>query len=757
MKLPWVLVFAFIGIVFCRRYKKSLNINVDVKGDDEIDDVLNKINPDVSPCDDFYTYACGGAGGEPKLQTEMQALGATARGSFSIVAENVNKAVEGILAGEGGGTHFALVRGVYSSCMDLAEDGSNDVAATVQVLQGWMDTEIRWDIKNKATWTPYESEQFSRRLAKMSMYGVEVFASATTMPDILNPTINIGAAGDVGLPKVFGLDFPPHLWATGVVGNVRQYYSTLLQQFVALGYPVEDRGLDIAEAIDVLAQIGQSLRPELMASIDIAAVPRVTRCADLSKTLHSDPLDWPSYCNELGVDEDSTAPILAIHASNSSAQALFRLGPAGAMRVMETLMLMEAAEFVGGTITKTFRQYAAALSGREQVEPWSDVCLQIPLKDFPWILSKQFVQAHFPPEANSTSSEMMASIQAAFLKSLEEIDWMDPQTKGEAKRKAEAMGLEVGIPSWILDQELMDSRFDNLHLNDGGAFIVNALEIRRWKAAEKLGEWGKPMDAGKWLKSPLSVSQYYNLLANRIVFTAGSMQPPNFKSDRLLATNYGGIGMIMGHELTHAFDSNGAKRNANGALENWWGAETLEKFEERQGCFKEQYGNMKVRLTDTHVDGSLTLGENIADNGGLALAWRAFQAAKHKNLSGANEMISSKSQGTLSADKLFFVGFAQLWCTAITPAALEHALKTDSHAPASVRVQGVLQNSPAFARTFSCPVGSAMNPGDEERCSIWGGPAWKVSEPYPIQPGLNPLEEALEAAQEEDDIVHVPI
>jgi len=267
--------------------------------------------------------------------------------------------------------------------------------------------------------------------------------------------------------------------------------------------------------------------------------------------------------------------------------------------------------------------------------------------------------------------------------------------------KMEALANKIGYPDKWRD-------YSKLTVRPGDAF-GNAMAARRFETEFDLAKIGKPVDKTEWGMTPPTVNAYYNALQNEMVFPAGILQSPFFHRDFPAAMNFGGIGMVVGHELTHGFDDQGRKFDPTGQLAEWWEPSVSARFEERAECVDNLYTGYEVQ-PDVHLNGKLTLGENIADLGGVKQAFAAYQTW----LKGHP---GNEGFGGLTNDQLFFVGFAQTWCQLATPEVERMLTTVDSHSPARFRVVGPLSNFPQFAATFQCAENTPMNPA--KRCEVW--------------------------------------
>lgn len=304
---------------------------------------------------------------------------------------------------------------------------------------------------------------------------------------------------------------------------------------------------------------------------------------------------------------------------------------------------------------------------------------------------------------------MINEIRSAFEETLGDLVWMDEKTRLAAKEKADAIYDMIGFPDFILEPKELDDVYDGYEVSED-SFFQNMLNLYNFSAKVMADQLRKPPSRDQWSMTPQTVNAYYLPTKNEIVFPAGILQAPFYAHNHPKALNFGGIGVVMGHELTHAFDDQGREYDKEGNLRPWWQNESLTAFQNHTACMEEQYSQYQVN--GERLNGLQTLGENIADNGGLKAAYNAYKAWLRKH--GEEQPLPAVG---LTNHQLFFVGFAQVWCSVRTPESSHEGLVTDPHSPARFRVLGTLSNSRDFLRHFGCPVGSPMNPG--QLCEVW--------------------------------------
>jgi predicted metalloendopeptidase len=320
-------------------------------------------------------------------------------------------------------------------------------------------------------------------------------------------------------------------------------------------------------------------------------------------------------------------------------------------------------------------------------------------------LGKLYVADYFPPEAKARALELINNLKEALSDRIKTLEWMDEPTKQEALKKLAAFQVKIGYPDKWRDYSLLKI--------DRGPFILNALRAENFEVNRDLKKIGKPVDRTEWGMTPPTVNAYYNPVMNEIVFPAGILQPPFFNAKADDAVNYGGIGAVIGHEMTHGFDDQGRQYDATGNLRDWWSPESAAKFKERSQAVVKQYSEYEP-LSGLHVNGELTQGENIADIGGVKLAYAALQKALDKNPGSRDKKIDG-----FTPEQRFFLSFATIWKTKQRDEDLKLRLNTDPHSPAQYRVNGPLSDLSEFQKTFNIPDGSPMVRAADKRVNIW--------------------------------------
>ena len=352
---------------------------------------------------------------------------------------------------------------------------------------------------------------------------------------------------------------------------------------------------------------------------------------------------------------------------------------------------------------ENFHFYGTILRGQPQQQPRWKRCSNLVSNDIGEAVGKVYVDQYFAGDSKARMLTMVHDIESAMGSDIDQIDWMSPATKARAHEKLAAVANKIGYPDKWRD-------YSSLTIAPNDA-LGNKMRADAFENDRQLNKIGKPVDHQEWGMTPPTVNAYYDDSMNDINFPAGILQSPFFDRTQDDAVNYGHIGAVIGHELTHGFDDEGRKFDAHGNLDDWWTPEDLKNFTARTDCLADEYSAFTA-VDDIHINGKLTLGENTADNGGLLLAFMAFmQRARDGHLD-----LAAKRDG-FTAQQRFFIAFSQNWCQNTRPEAVREQVLQDPHSPDRFRVNGVIVNQPGFAPAFGCKPNAPMAP--TKSCRIW--------------------------------------
>src|SRR5205085_2451659 len=356
-------------------------------------------------------------------------------------------------------------------------------------------------------------------------------------------------------------------------------------------------------------------------------------------------------------------------------------------------------------VNENFRFYEATLRGTKQIKPrWKRVVTKED-EEIGEALGKLYVAYNFPPEAKARALEMVNNLKEALADRIRTLEWMDQPTKEQALKKLAAMQVKIGYPDKWLDYSLLRV--------DRGPYVLNDIRAAQFATTRELNKIGKPVDPTDWGMTPPTVNAYYQPNRNEIVFPAGILQPPFFYANADDAVNYGAIGAVIGHEMTHGFDDQGRQFDAKGNLRDWWTPKSAAEFKKRSGAIVQQYNEYQP-LPGLHVNGELTQGENIADIGGVKLAYAALQKALDKHPEERNKKIDG-----FTPEQRFFLSFAAIWRQKVRDEEQKLQLNVDPHSPGHFRVNGPLSDLPEFQKAFNIPDNAPMVRAADKRVNIW--------------------------------------
>jgi putative endopeptidase len=359
-----------------------------------------------------------------------------------------------------------------------------------------------------------------------------------------------------------------------------------------------------------------------------------------------------------------------------------------------------AGELSDPFVQENFNFYGRKLSGSKQIQPRWKRCVQSVNRNLGEALGQVYVEKYFPPEAKTHAREMVMNLIAALSTDIPALNWMDADTKKAALEKLQAFQIKIGYPDkW--------RNYSALSVERTG-YLANVRRAAEFENARELHKIGKPVERTEWGMTPPTVNAYYNSTMNEIVFPAGILQPPFFDPKADDAINYGGMGAAIGHEITHGFDDSGSQFDAQGNLRDWWSKEDRKNFDERATCVQQQFDGYEVE-PGLHENGKLVLGESIADLGGLAISYAAYEKS-----------IEGKRPPTLDGftpEQRFFLGWAQVWGANLRPELARLMANSNPHPVSKFRVNGPLSNMELFAKAFGCKKGDAMV--REKACKIW--------------------------------------
>jgi len=416
-------------------------------------------------------------------------------------------------------------------------------------------------------------------------------------------------------------------------------------------------------------------------------------------------LDWPAYLASAGLVGKTPDVLVRQPSYMKGLGGLLESAPLATWKAFARVRVLGAyAPFLSKDFVDTRFAFAGTvITGTQENQPRWKRGVALVNQSIGEGVGKLYVAKYFPPENKRRVDGLVANLLAAYKESIATLDWMSPATRQEALAKLAKFNTKIGYPKRWIDYGTLQIRRDDL--------VGNVMRARSFDYARDLAKLGRPIDRDEWGMTPQTINAYYDASMNEIVFPAAFLQAPNFDAAADDAVNYGAIGAVIGHEISHGFDDEGAQYDGDGNLRDWWTEQDKANFAAKTQALVAQYNAFVAVAPDYHVNGELTLGENIADNSGLAIAYKAYQ----RSLNGKPAPVIDG----LSGDQRFFYGFAQAWRSKVRPDALLAQIKSDPHSPDEFRVIGAVRNQPGFYSTFGVKPGDKMYLAPVDRVTIW--------------------------------------
>jgi predicted metalloendopeptidase len=635
------------------------------------------------PCDDFYQFAMGGWMKANPIPPEYSVWG-----SFSQLADKNQKNLREILeaaasAKAAPGTNEQKIGDFYASCMDTA---AIDAAGTKTI-----EPELT-QITAVQTLADLQAET-----ARLHGRGVGVLFRFNSTQDAKDSTQEIGAAfqGGLGLPER-----EYYLKQDEKSAKLRDaYVKHVANMFAVLGDPAD---VSAAEAAAVM-KIETALATASMKNTDLRDPDKTYHKMTLAglKTLTPN-FPWESYFKAIGHPELKEINVGQPDFFTSLDAQLTATPIADWKTYLRWHLVNTAASGLSEKfVNEDFDFRGKTLTGAKEIQPRWKRCVQATDRSLGEALGQVYVQKYFPPEAKARALEMVHNLLAALKDDLQTLPWMGPETHAHATAKLEAFMLKIGYTDKWRDYSALKI--------DRRSYAENLVRASEFDFARRLNKIGKPVDRTEWGMTPPTVNAYNNSSMNEIVFPAGIMQPPFYDPNADDAVNYGGMGAVIGHEITHGFDDHGSKFDGKGNLKDWWTPEDLKNFNARAKCVSDQFDGYVVD-GELHENGKLVLGESIADLGGLTIAYAAYE----KSLQGKPR---PPDRDGFTPEQRFFLGWAQVWGANERIEYARLMANTNPHPLGRFRANGPLSNMAEFAKTFGCNHGEAMV--REQACKIW--------------------------------------
>jgi putative endopeptidase len=660
------------------------SLGAPASGDGHGFDVSN-MDTSVAACENFFQYANGGWVKKNPIPAAYASWG-----RFNELADRNQEQLRQILEDAARnkatkGSNEQKIGDYYASCMDEAGIETAGLSTLMPQLK-------RIDGINS-------NASFQLEVAELHSTGVRVLFRFGSAQDFKQSTQVIGQLGQGGL----GLPDRDYYTKTDDKSKeLRDKYSSHIAKMLALSG--EDPSTAQAHAQTVLA-IETKLAEASMTRVEQRNPENIyhkTRIADLKALAPN--FEWATYFKTIGLQSTGDINVAQPNFFKSLNDQLTAISLSDwKVYLRWHLLNSRAAALPKAFVEEDFDFSGRTLTGAKELQPRWKRCVAATDRALGEALGQVYVQKHFTPAAKARAVEMVGNLIAALRDDLTTLSWMSDATRKRATAKLEAFTRKIGYPDKWRDYSAMKV--------ERASYLVNVTSAQRFESNRQLAKIARPVDRTEWGMSPPTVNAYYNPSMNEIVFPAGILQSPFYDPQADDAINYGGIGGVIGHEMSHGFDDTGARFDAEGNLVNWWTEDDLKSFKARAQCVIDQFSGFEAQ-PGLLENGNLVVGESIGDLGGLTLAYAAFK----KSMEGKPRPADIDG---FTPEQRFFLGWAQVWASNERPEFERLMVATNPHPIARFRVIGPLSNMPAFAEAYQCKAGDAMVRPPEKRCQIW--------------------------------------
>jgi endothelin-converting enzyme/putative endopeptidase len=646
---------------------------------------VSDLNRNVAACDDFFEFANGGWRAANPIPASMPRWSRRWAASES-TKDKLREILEEVAASKNHpkGSVEQLTGDFYSACMDEAQANSSG-AKPVQPLLTEIDR-IR---------TRVDVERMITRFHEIAIPVPFLFYGKSDKHNPVDVIAQIDASG-LGLP-----DRDYYVKTEPRFKEAREKYLVHVAQLFTLAGDTEAQAKAAANTVfQMESQLAQASLDNV-ALRDPQATDHKMSFAALQKLTPG--FDWTRYYQQFAL-----RPLDANVAEPKFLEEFNRLLTSAPVSDWKTYLKWHLLHAAAPSLSDTFVQadfdfYGAYLNGAKEIKPRWKRCVEATDEQLGEALGRKYVEKYFPPEAKARMQEMVKNLLAAMRETIQGLEWMSPQTKQRALEKLSTFNPKIGYPDkWKDYSRVPIAR---------ASYWDDVVAGRKFSVQDNLQTIGKPVDRGRWTMTPPTSDAYYNPLLNEIVFPAGILQPPAFNIEAGDAVNYGAIGVVIGHEISHGFDDEGAQYDAQGRLNNWWTDEDLKKFQARTACVVRQFDNYFVE-PGLHHNGKLVLGESIGDLAGAKIAYRALQLSRR----GKPPLPTLDG---FTPEQQFFIAWGQFRGDAVRPEFARKMVQGDPHPIGKYRVIGPLSNMPEFQQAFSCRADSPMVRPVEQRCEVW--------------------------------------
>ncbi|XP_038077190.1 endothelin-converting enzyme homolog [Patiria miniata] len=693
--------------------------------------ILRNMDKTQDPCHNFFEYACGGWNQRQVIPnntlevTRFSELDDDLKGKLKELIERKPLLNEP--------ESFDKVRKFYNACLDLDTInglGARPLTDTLQSLGGWPVL----GSNPGGSWSQYSYNFESLWATLRSQYNIDAVISTGVQIDLENtrnyilqidfPEFTVPLQFRANrqkrlaslVPESFSKDFGRHLLLLDELEDKRAaYLQYMIDIAVALGGDQSEVARDMNDAFEFEKTLAQHAEDAISDDSDLP----VTKTLSNLQIIYSE-VNWASLFRLLMPSSvyppvSSYDNILVMSPSylRSVAGLLRTKGHRVVANYMIWRLVNKMVPFLGEEYVAIHQKYLKAILGISAAPDRWKLCTEQVNTVLPFATGRMYVDEYFSTDTKTKTEEMVGQLRRALRAMFGSVRWLSYSDRTKARQKLDAMGVSVGYPDWLKVNYLLDAQSADLVVTTN-SYFTNVVNYGRRVAQTQLGRLRLPVDKSLWDDSgPAVINAHYSLFENGIVIPAGILQPPFYHANMPWYSNFGGVGVVLGHEITHGFDSTGRLVDQHGNIENWWSYSSISGFIDAARCLVNQYSGFVMPENGKRVDGQLTEAENIADNGGLREAYKAYKT----NRPSVQEQLPGLED--LTNDQLFFLSYSQVWCSVVTREGADWMVKYGVHSPGRFRVIGPLQNNENFHSAFGCQSGNYMYKSQYSTCKVW--------------------------------------
>jgi putative endopeptidase len=653
---------------------------------------LSAIDKTADPCVDFFQYACGNWNKNHPIPSDQARWG-----RFNELSDYNNYLLYTDLkkASEAPKSPLQKQYGdFFAACMDTAQTeklGAQPLQPELNAIAALKST------KDLAALNVVMSKHYGG--AAEGRGGGGELLGVGVQQDQKDATKQILGTGQGGLTLP---DRDYYLNPSPRFAKIReQYVDTMTKMFTLLGDTPEQAGAEATATMKIETALAQGS----MDRVQMRDPDKRYHIMTIAEVQALTPdYNWKEYLDGIGMGSVPSINVVSPDFEKTVNQLLETESLDSWKSYLRWHALHGAAPWLSSNFEQAnFDFFSKTLLGQQEEQPRWKRCTQLTDRALGEAVGQDWVRENFPPSAKDNMDKLVTALEAALAQDIKQLPWMSDETKAQAEQKLDAIRRKIGYPQHWRDYSKLTVKRDDL--------LGNVHRSAVFERDYNLDKYGKPVDETEWGMTPPTVNAYYSPGMNDINFPAGILQPPFYDFSKDPAVNFGGIGVVIGHEMTHGFDDQGAKYDLHGNVHAWWTPADMAKFKERTECEAKEYDGFQV-APGQNLNGHLTLGENTADNGGIRIAFQALQSVL------AKDPDASRKIDGFTPEQRFFISFGQVWCQNQTEQAAINQAKTDPHSTGEWRVKGTVQNFDEFGKAFGCKKGDPMMPADGG-CRVW--------------------------------------